>query len=236
MIDCNFDFYSEVKPGQDPDRYSPTLRAYHKKLWTKGLPNGDMLALQDVYSRGYLRYESNCGVFELTSDAITHSYKNTKRMAHIIQSVPAEKVDNLFNRGSTIGSYILFPKNKAKGQQSINQARGCNRKIEDRFDLTLECIRRFYSGVSSPLSSVFARHEDFFGLFESFKGYVDFFLLEDLVNDEYSEIKSWLGTTNFDRSPLPKDVDEYLEYREKTLEFIASRNERIKSYVASSVT
>lgn len=226
-ISCDFNFYSDVRKGQDPDRYSPTLRAYHKALWSKELPNDKLLALQDVYPSGYLRFDSDDGVFELTSDAITHSYKHTKRMAHVIEALPVGVVDSLFAQGSTIGGYILFPKNKEKGKQSINQARGCHKRIEDRFDLTLECIRRFYSGHSSPLEAVFQRHEDFFSLFHDFKGYVDFFLLQDLVSGDYKEIKIWLGNTEFDSSPLPKSVDEYLEYRGNVLKFIESRNERI---------
>ena len=188
-----------------------------------------MLELQDVYPKGYLQFESGSSVFQLASDAITHSYKNTKRMAHVIEALPVGVVDGLFSQGSSIGSYILFPKNKEKGKQSINQARGCHKRIEDRFDLTLECIRRFYSGQSSPLEAVFQRHEDFFSLFEDFKGYVDFFLLQDLVSGDYKEIKTWLGNTEFDSSPLPKDVDEYLEYRKSVLRFIEARNKRIES-------
>lgn len=61
------------------------------------------------------------GEFQLTSVAITHSYKNTKRMAmaHIIENVPPDKVESLFNRGCSIGSYIIFPKHKVKGHQSF---------------------------------------------------------------------------------------------------------------------
>ena len=66
--------------------------------------------------------------------------------------------------------------------------------IDDRFDITLECIRRHYelttktgdmrSVSSSPLGAVLARYADFFSLFESFEGYVNFFLLQDLVAPE----------------------------------------------------
>ena len=48
------------------------------------------------------------------------------------------------------------------------------------FDLTLECIRLFYENKESPLSFVFQRYIEFFNLFCDFKGYVDFFLLQDL--------------------------------------------------------
>jgi hypothetical protein len=35
------------------------------------------------------------------------------------------------------------------------------RKISDRFDLTLECIRWYYVGQSSPLGETLARYRDF---------------------------------------------------------------------------
>ena len=38
-IDINFDVYSDTPLGKDPDSYSPTLRYYHKILWSKSLPN-----------------------------------------------------------------------------------------------------------------------------------------------------------------------------------------------------
>lgn len=63
---------------------------------------------------------------------------------------------------------------------SINQARGINSRIRDRFDLTLESIRRHYLGTVNPLADVLARHSDFFDLFGDFRGYVDHFLLNDL--------------------------------------------------------
>ena len=62
---------------------------------------------------------------------------------------------------------------------TINGARGVNGKIKDRFDLTLECIRRHYTSEKSPLSDTLQRYSPFFNLFENFQGYVDFFLLQD---------------------------------------------------------
>lgn len=69
------------------------------------------------------------------------------------------------------------------GAMTINGARGFNQSIADRMDLTLECIRRYYVGQRSPLTETLARYPDFFGLFETFSGYVDFFLLDDLVDE-----------------------------------------------------
>ena len=55
MIDITFDFRSDSK-GKDPDAYSPTLNAYHRALWSKELPNGEVMELQSgraPYARGH---------------------------------------------------------------------------------------------------------------------------------------------------------------------------------------
>jgi len=41
----------------------------------------------------------------------------------------------------------------------------------DRFDVTLECIRRHYRGEDSPLAEVLAQHADFLRLFRDFRGF-----------------------------------------------------------------
>ena len=74
----------------------------------------------------------------------------------------------------TIGGMMVFPGNRIKGKWTINQARGCLKNISDRFDLTVECIRRHYARQSSPLGETLARYNDSFALFEDFSGYADF--------------------------------------------------------------
>ena len=56
-------------------------------------------------------------------------------------------------------------------------------------DLTLESIRRHYRAASSPLADVLARYRDFFAAFEDFRGYVDFWLLQDMVTDDDSAVR-----------------------------------------------
>jgi hypothetical protein len=207
------------------------LRRYHKILWSKTLPNGDFFELVDTKPNTYLYHESDLGTFYLGSDAITHSYRNTKKMSHIIKQVPSEKVDTLFLHGSTIGAYVIFPSNKINNHITINGSRGFCRKIQDRFDLTLECIRLFYDNKESPLSAVFHRYGGLFDLFCDFKGYVDFFLLQDLVDTNYSSIKYHLQHRDFEGSPLPRNLNEYLEYRDNTIKFIRARGQRILASV-----
>jgi hypothetical protein len=113
IIDTSFNFYSDARGG-DPDSTSPTLRKYHKILWSKSLPNGKVFDLCDNKASVYLYHKSELGEFFLGSDAITHSYKNHKEKNWLIKHIPNE-VNELFNAGSTMGAYIIFPNNKING-------------------------------------------------------------------------------------------------------------------------
>lgn len=227
MIDISYNFYTDARGG-DPDITSPTLRKYHKILWSKPLPNGKKLELLDNKSDIYLYHKSEIGEFCFGSDAITHSYKNHKRKKWITEQIPNE-VNELFDTGSTIGAYSIFPNNRMNGNHTINQARGVNGLIDDRFDLTLECIRRFYLEKTSPLYETLLRYKDFFDLFNDFTGYVHFFLFEDLV-DKNQEVKFYLPFDDFKVPPTFRNTDEYLSYKNGVMNFIRQRNERIKDY------
>lgn len=223
MIDITFDFHSDCKG--DPDKYSPKLKKYHKILWSKPLPNDKMFDLHDKSGK-YLYHKSELGEFFLGSDSISHSYKNQKRKKWLTQQIP-EAVNKLYSAGSRIGAFIIFPNNTIDRKQTINGARGFNNKIDDRFDLTLECIRRFYLGALSPLHDVLFRYQDFFNLFLDFRGYVEFFLLQDLVTEDYSKIKFYLPFDNFVSAPKFHRVEDYLTYQERVIDFINKRNRRI---------
>ena len=198
IIDTSFNFYTDARGG-DPDNSSPTLKEYHKKLWSKQLPCGKCLQLLDNKNSVYLYHKSELGEFFFGSDAITHSYKHHKRKHHITKPVSTE-VDELFDMGSTIGAYTIFPNNRIDGKHTINQARGIISLIDDRFDLTLQCIKWFYSGLKSPLFDTLTRYKNFFDLFDDFMGYIHFFLLDDLI-DENQEIKFYLPFDNFQTPP-----------------------------------
>ena len=225
-IDINFDVYSDTPKGKDPDSFSSTLRNYHKLLWSKSLPNKKKFYL-DIDIPKLLHHQSKVGEFFLSSDSIGHTYSRVKKMSHIIKEIKPEEINHFFSICSTIGAYIIFPAKRIDKKMTINGARGVNHKIQDRFDFTLECIRRFYLNQQSPLTDVMERNSNFFNLFNNFKGYVDFFLLQDLVEKDYVRIKFWDNFDNFETAPLPKNKEEYLSYMSKLLEFIQARNQRI---------
>ena len=83
-------------------------------------------------------------------------------MSHIIDEFSPEEINSFFTTCSTIGAYIIFPAKRINNKMTINGARGVNHKIQDRFDLTLECIRRFYLNQQSPLIDVLERNANFF--------------------------------------------------------------------------
>ena len=226
MIDITFDMFSDTPDGKDPDIWSPTLRKYHQILWSKRLPNGSIFSL-DLETRQLLHHRSELGEFYLSSDCIGHTYSRIRSMSNIVNKFPSNEIDLFYKLCCTIGSYIIYPSKRIDNKMTFNGARGTNHKIKDRFDLTLECIRLFYHNKKSPLSETIERYESYFKLFVSFQGYVDFFLLQDLVSRDYSSIKYLIPFKDFDHPALPCNVEEYFTYKENMTKFVSQRNERI---------
>ena len=228
-IDIHFDFRSDTPTGKDPDSFSPRLRSYHKSLWSKPLPNGKLFELTDTKDKAYLYHHSELGDFFLSSDSAIHSFSKWASMAHIMSQFKNGEVEAFKSLGYTIGGMMIFPGNRVDGKATINGARGFHPSIKDRIDLTLECIRRHYSHEASPLEDTLSRYSDFFALFDSFKGYVDFFLLNDIVSKDYSEIEFFMPFENFKTPAVPKTFDAYSSYKDLAMSFVNKRNQRIFS-------
>lgn len=225
LIDVTFDFRTE-SGTKDSDSHSPTLRSYHKMLWSRQLSSGAKLELRED-TKKYLLSKTPSGEMRLTSDSITNSLSGHKALQHIVSQVPRSLIADVKSYGSTIGSRLVFPGDQIDGGKTINVLRGFNSKIRDRFDLTLECIRRYYAKDQSPLSATLTRYGEFFDLFQDFDDYVQFFLLQDLVVD--GKVKFF---TDIDwplsGGPYPLTAQEYVKYAKRTIEFVLNRNERIK--------
>ena len=230
-IDTSFDFRTDSS-GKDPDTHSPTLRQYHKLLWSKPLPSGRPFYLSDATPGAYLHHHSELGEFFLCSDSVIPTFTGWISLRYIVELFPMEENEAFRRIGYTIGGMMVFPGNRIDGKQTINGARGFNRKIADRFDLTLECIRRHYLGQSSPLAETLSRYREFFALFESFRGYVDFFMLHDLVDEDCSAVKFFMPFDDFSTPSVPRDRDVYEDYRRLSIEFVEARNRRIDRFYA----
>ena len=244
MIDVTFDFttdsykywdgFWERKDGlgagySDPDSSSLTLQKYHQILWSRNLPNGEKMDLKAGSGTYYLSWKD----FRFGSDSIIVSFRYERYRAMIetiMNQLPDYKsfYEDFLHKTYTIGGMIIFPKHR----NSINQNKGTNKLISDRWDLTLECIRRFYINERSPLSDILEKDRNFFELFCDFKGYVDYFFLQDCVSDDYSSVKIWYGNGDFTGDPLPKTSNEYLQFLNDEVDFLNKRNRRIMEYCA----
>lgn len=222
-IDIEFDFRLDSKCG-DPDTDSQKLYEIHRLLWSKELPNGKTFSLDikgDSFGRLLLK---NNLIMNMSSDRMCPHFD--RKYSNKFDGWLNEKErEELKHKVRTIGGHIVFPAHKKNGF-TINQARGVSRIICDRFDLTLECIRRFYLEEESPLSKTLKNYKDFFELFLDFKGYIEFFHLQDFI-DQQQRIEFSLPFDNFNRSPLPQTVDEYKRYKSQSIDLMNRRNERI---------
>jgi len=219
----------DLPEGGDADKWSPMLRDAHRRLWSKCLPSGECLELA-----ADLTMISPVAVrdLRLSSDTIATTHQRYQSISNrglwtALSTASQERYDRGFY---TIGGFIVFPCH----QQSLNQRRGTCRQINDRFDLTLECIRLYYEGVTAiernPLGDVLLDDAAFFDLFghgvHAFYSYVQFFHLGDLVTNgqirwfDSSTVDEW----HFADSPLPKDQAAYVSYLENVLKFVRSRS------------
>lgn len=154
-------------------------------------------------------------------------------------------------KSNTIGGFVVFPRHN----YSINQGRGILSKINDRFDLTLECIRRYYIYLKNPseksdnpLFNYLDKDKAFFEMFGSFENYVDFFCLQSWVDDEY-KVYDLLGDTpttllNADvmwkeNKIIPCDfktedekVEKWWNLYHNLMDRLEKRNERIASILS----
>jgi hypothetical protein len=239
VFDTAFDYKTDrpAKTRPDADRDSPRLRLDHELLWTKELKSGVLFAPAAPSARrmGYLIFTDASGARHwYGSDAITSSYTGWLRPKPLVNAIAGLNEDQrtrYLNPPYTIGSSMIWPV-RSKDRPTMNTARGLRQRIGDRMDLTLECIRRHYAGEpGSPLADVTNAYEDFFELFGGFTEFVDFFHLQDLVTPDYKEVRFYLPFDNFERSGTPATTEEYVTYREATLEFIERRNHRMAKWV-----
>lgn len=133
-----------------------------------------------------------------------------------------EGVIEEFNRlGYTIGGMTIWSSNRVGGAMTINGARGFDRGIADRFDLTLECVRRYYLGESSPglLGDTLARYPAFFALFGDFAGFADFFSCKT----SWMRSRPQSGSTRRSRTSPPR------RFRETSMRTSVTTNARLSS-------
>jgi len=58
---------------------------------------------------------------------------------------------------------------------------------------------------------------DFFAAFDDFRGYVDFWLLQDMVTEDYAAVRFFMPFDEFRPPSIPQDVDSYREYCQRSI-------------------
>ena len=218
------DGYGRVR--RDPDALSRRLMDAHRALWSRELPSGDVMELHPDGT--YLSWND----LRLSSDSVTTFFRGPA-MSDVIGELESSMPDyrrfaeDIVRRTYVPGGAVLFPRHR----NSFNQRRGIHPCIRDRWDRSLECIRRYYSGEESPLSEVLEQDARFFDLFGDFRDYVDFFLLQDCVDSRY-EVISCLGPLSFEADPLPRNVDEYMTWVRSQLDLVQRRGQRMAALLA----
>jgi hypothetical protein len=115
-IDVNFDVRIDSK-GKDPDSASETLKSYHQMLWSKLLPNGQMMKL--ITGKGfYLKWNN----FYFGSDSIIVSFIHARYKLRqlIIDSIPNFPLyrESYLKKSYTIAGSIIFPQTKWEHEPS----------------------------------------------------------------------------------------------------------------------
>ena len=235
--------------GVDPDSKSKTLHEYHKALWSKKLPCGKNWDLISQRGKGfYFKWNDGIENRYYSSDSLLNSFR-WERLKPLLEQVKNYIETNLkldyhkwleayIHKLYTMGGMIIFPAR----QGGINTIRAFT-KVNDRVDLTFECIRRLYIGEKSPMTKCLEKDKSFFDLFGDFKGYIDFFLLQDIVTDDYKHVKCLLGKTEYcddffktkGEVTIPKTIDEYLEWHDNHIDFVEKRNKRIEKWVKDNL-
>lgn len=256
MIDVKKDFISDV-PGyvenleknglhsscKDPDVYSKLMQEYHRELWSaQKLPNGQNMELKAGCGSYYLYWRD----LRFGADSIVNMYFHHKGAQSLLNEEIKQALMKNFGETTdfkdfvkkylyktyTIGGSIIFLKNGVAN--SINIRRYS--LLKDRFDLALECIRRYYKykdkDESSPMSKVLKANASFFYLFGDFKEYVDFFFLQDLVNNDYTKINYFNSANELEKVSYPKTEKDWLDLYKNQMDFVEKRNERIRDFVS----
>lgn len=250
QMDITFDFTNDCRYWEgfwdyddlfgrgkaDPDSASKTLKQYHQLLWSKRLPNGREMILGNGGPYDYLNTGDG---LRLSSDTIVTSLMHARMKTVLEEAAKSVEwrtwIEAILRKMYTIGGTILFPKHP----NSINGQRGMNPFICDRWDLTLECIRRYYEGITdtrnNPIGWVLEKDREFFDMFVDFKGYCDFFFLQDCVTEDYRSVRMWIPTEHFAKKyPYPETAEEYFNWIDACLSFVRSRNNRIREYISEA--
>ena len=268
-------YYNKNNPDErslpDPDAYSEKLYKFHKFLWNKR----EQRSVEVKWKNYIPAYELNDETFRLGSDSIINIYwhrtsvdmpdKNIKNNRSALEgkigelenskddrenkrfysehySLYKEFIWHYLQYANTIGGFVVFPRHE---NPTINTKRGFG-KIGDRFDLTLECIKRYYKDkersktnynpVFSTLNNEHIEEDKyFFGMFKTFENYAKFFCLSGERNwvNENGQVLNLFDNTSLDnydfsQEPLPTKADQWWTFYDNIMKRLDARNKQIE--------
>ena len=258
--------YQNEKSLPDPDYECKRLYEFHGVLWNRQCENNPNIPSVNICEQSIWLKLNNENI-TLKSDSFVSIGWHYKKLQDVInkakEKLDEESIDKeiklispelkerrqydesfslwkkfiwlYLQKSNTIGGFIVFPSHV----NSINQMRGTKAEISDRFDLTLECIRRAYKqnefirNSNNPLFGINDQDKEFFNMFGSFENYIDFFFLQDWVDDNY-KVKNLLNNEPLDdysfseSNPLPTETDEWWTFYKNLMDRLDKRNTRIK--------
>ena len=184
----------------DPDVNSRKLYEAHIQFWNKRCEKYENINKISTHGQCECELKIDNTDIILGSDSIMSIYWH--RTYGITPKIMKEFNENIskfikntdytsfirkyLRKSNTLGGFIVFPRHN----NSINQLRGTKSEINDRFDLTLECIKRYYNQEkeNNPLYDVLEHNSVFFNMFGSFENYINFSCLGPWVNENYQVV------------------------------------------------
>lgn len=118
--------------------------------------------------------------------------------------------------------WVMSIRTSAKTRCTSLQATQRASQIRCHLSVQQPRLTHLYGIASAPAS------QEVFALFGDFEGFVDFWLLGDLVADDHASVRSFMPFNNFQAPHVPVDIDSHRKFRASSIDFIQARNERIE--------
>ncbi len=225
--------------------------------------------LQEIYALRFLemgyKLSRNEGEYFLwmdrddTSFTMSSDFIGPSRAWAREAGVENHQVGEYLRKTRIIGGHVLWPVQGRTGNRNnilftgrggtINTCRGGTKGFCDRIDCTLQDLMNYYDCLNGENSiyklSVFEKYKSWLLLFKNFRGFVDFFFLNDFCDSEYRvydletydsvdvRYRGFIGES-YSQIDYYKITDkkEYSRFIEGSVRAIELRQNRIKAYLS----
>ena len=213
MKKIDYNYWTGEYTGNDADYDNPYLKTAMRELYgRKGFDfgkNRDNFFGNDKKNQyrpdGYSSYTSLTTNYVTSMPFRQKAVKNNRELA-----------ERCYFLAGTIAGELFFPARKL-GCNTVNQARGCHREINDMVHQTLESIKKYYEKERGdyPIKREIETYGYFFDSFDSFDEYIEYNFLQDheLLPKRF-----------------PTNEEELVEFWKRSIEFMEARARRIEEY------